>query len=232
MTPRILCIIPALNAENNLAGVVLGVRNELPGATVLIVDDGSTDETRMVARSVADTTIEFAENRGKGAALQAAFRHAVDNGFDAVITIDADGQHDPAFAPAMIEALNSADIVVGTREIGGRSVPPHRRIANLFSSWLTRVLSGAAIRDSQSGYRAIRTEVLRQVDARGSRYEFETDFLILAARRGFRFGEVPISTVYGTATPSHFRSIRDALRVVGVLWRHRSKAFRRKPGTA
>lgn len=226
MPPRILCVIPAYNAENNIAAVVLGIRNELPGATVLIVDDGSTDETRMVARSVADETIEFPENRGKGAALSAAFAHAVTNGYDAVLTIDADGQHDPAFATAMIDALRGADIVVGTREIGGRAVPPHRRVANLLSSWVTRVLSGAPIRDSQSGYRAIRTEVLRQVEARGSRYEFETDFLILAARRGFRFGEVPISTVYGTATPSHFRSVRDALRVIRVLWRHRTKAFR------
>jgi glycosyltransferase involved in cell wall biosynthesis len=226
MTSRILCIIPAYNAEANIADVVLGVRNVLPQATVLIVDDGSTDETRMVARSVGDETIEFEQNRGKGAALQAAFTFAVERGFDAVVTIDADGQHDPAFAPAMQTALDHADVVVGAREIGGRSVPAHRRVANLFSSWLTRVVSGASIHDSQSGYRAVRTEVLRQVHARGSRYEFETDFLILAARRGFRFTEVPISTVYGTATPSNFRAMRDAMRVLRVLWRHKGGVFR------
>jgi glycosyltransferase involved in cell wall biosynthesis len=226
MPSRVLCVIPAYNAENNIAGVVLGVRNALPDATVLIVNDGSTDETGMIARSVADDTVEFPENRGKGAGLQAAFDYAVDNGFDAVITIDADGQHDPAFAPAMIRALDDADVVVGTREISGRAVPIHRRFANMISSWLTRALSGARISDSQSGYRAMRTEVLRHVHARGERYEFETDFLILAARKGYRFGEVPISTVYGTATPSHFRSIRDAVRVLGVLWRHRRGVFR------
>lgn len=226
MASRILCIIPAYNAEANIAGVVLGVRNVLPEATVLIVDDGSTDETRMVARSVGDETIEFEHNRGKGAALQAAFAFAVERGYDAVFTIDADGQHDPAFAPAMVRALDHADVVVGTRDIGGRSVPPHRRVANLLSSWLTRVVSGASIRDSQSGYRAIRTEVLRHVHASGARYEFETDFLILAARKGFRFSEVPISTVYGTLTPSHFRAMRDALRVLRVLWRHKAGVFR------
>lgn len=226
MASRILCIIPAYNAEPNIAGVVLGVRNVLPDATVLIVDDGSTDETRMVARSVGDETIEFEQNRGKGAGLQAAFTFAVERGYDAVLTIDADGQHDPAFAPAMVRALDHADVVVGTREIGGRSVPPHRRVANLFSSWLTRVVSGVRIHDSQSGYRAIRTEVLRQVRARGERYEFEMDFLILAARRGFRFAEIPISTVYGTATPSNFRAMRDAVRVLRVLWRHKSGVFR------
>lgn len=226
MASRILCIIPAYNAEPNIAGVVLGVRNVLPEATILIVDDGSTDETRMVARSVGDETIEFEQNRGKGAALQVAFTFAVERGYDAALTIDADGQHDPAFAPAMVRALDHADVVVGTREIGGPSVPPHRRVANLFSSWLTRVVSGARIHDSQSGYRAIRTEVLRHVRARGDRYEFEMDFLILAARKGFRFAEVPISTVYGTATPSNFRAMRDAVRVLRVLWRHKSGVFK------
>jgi glycosyltransferase involved in cell wall biosynthesis len=226
MPPRVLCVIPAYNAENNLAGVVLGVRNALPDASVLIVNDGSSDETGMIARSVADDTIEFPENRGKGAGLQAAFDYAVEKAYDAVVTIDADGQHDPAFAPAMVRVLDDADIVVGTREISGRAVPIHRRFANMTSSWLTRVLSGARISDSQSGYRAIRTEVLRHVRARGDRYEFETDFLILAARKGYRFAEVPISTVYGTATPSHFRSIRDAMLVLRVLWRHRMGVFK------
>lgn len=223
---NVLCIIPAYNAEPTVAGVVLGVRNTLPDAQVLAVDDGSTDETRMVARAVADHTIEFQENKGKGAALKAAFDFAVERDFEAVLTIDADGQHDPAFAPAMIRALDNADIVVGTREIGGRSVPLHRRIANLISSAATRAVSGAQIHDSQSGYRAIRTEVLRNVNARGSRYEYEMDFIILAARRGYRVAGVPISTVYGTATPSNFRAIRDAVRVLRVLWRHKAGVFR------
>jgi glycosyltransferase involved in cell wall biosynthesis len=223
---KILCVIPAYNAEPNVAGVVLAVRNALPEAAILIVDDGSTDETLMVARSVADHTIEFPHNQGKGDALKAAFAFAVERDFDVVLTIDADGQHDPAFAPAMIRALEHADVVVGTREIGGRSVPIHRRIANLISSAATRAVSGARIHDSQSGYRAMRSEVLRNVDARGSRYEYEMDFIIVAARKGYRIGEVPISTVYGTATPSNFRAIRDAVRVLRVLWRHKAGVFR------
>jgi len=222
----VLCIIPAYNAEPTVAGVVVGVRNTLPDAEILVIDDGSTDETRMVARSVADHTIEFPGNQGKGAALKAAFDFAVERGFETVLTIDADGQHDPAFAPTMIRALDNADIILGTREIGGRSVPIHRRIANLISSAATRLVSGAQIHDSQSGYRAIRTEVLRNVSARGSRYEYEMDFIILAARKGYRIAEVPISTVYGTRTPSNFRAVRDAIRVLRVLWRHRAGAFR------
>ena len=171
----------------------------------------------MVARSVSDHTIEFDENQGKGVALRAAFAFAVEREFDAVLTIDADGQHDPAFAPAILRALDHADVVIGTREIGGRSVPFHRRAANLISSAVTRAVAGAEIRDSQSGYRAIRMEVLRHVRGRGSRFEFETDFLISAARKGFTFAAVPISTVYGTPTPSNFRPIRDAVRVLRVL---------------
>jgi glycosyltransferase involved in cell wall biosynthesis len=217
MPNKILCVIPAYNAEPTLASVVLRVRNALPDATILTVDDGSTDETRMIARSVSDHTIEFDENQGKGAALRAAFAFAVERGFDAVLTIDADAQHDPAFAPALVRALDHADVVIGTREIGGRAVPLHRRVSNLISSAVTRAVAGADIRDSQSGYRAVRTEVLRHVNARGKRYEFETDFLIMAARKGFRFAAVPISTVYGTPTASNFRPIRDAIRVLRVL---------------
>lgn len=226
MPVNVLCIIPAYEAEPTLATVVLGVRNVLPEAEILVVDDGSTDDTRMVARSVANHTIEFDRNRGKGAALQAAFAFAIEHDYDTVLTIDADGQHDPAFAPAMIRALDRADVVVGTREIAGRSVPAHRRVANVVSSAMTRAVSGASIQDSQSGYRAIRVEVLRHVRAQGTRFEFETDFLILAARRGFRLAEVPISTVYGTPTPSHFRAVRDAVRVLRVIWRHKTGVFK------
>lgn len=216
---KILCIVPAYNADPTLASVVLGLRNSLPAAKILGVDDGSTDDTRIVARSVCDHTIEFPRNQGKGAALQAAFAFALENGYDAVLVVDADGQHDPAFAPAIVAALENADIVIGTREIGGRSVPFHRRISNLISSAITRAVSRTRIRDSQSGYRAVRCAVLQAVHPRGNRYEFETEFLILAGRKGFRFAEVPISTVYGTATASNFRPIRDAIRVLKVLGR-------------
>jgi glycosyltransferase involved in cell wall biosynthesis len=218
-------IVPAYNAEPTLANVVKGVRRTLPKALIIGVDDGSTDGSGQLMKTVADETIEFAQNRGKGAALRAGFAAALKKGAAAVLTIDSDGQHDPAFATAIVGALDRADIVIGTRDLSGKAVPKHRRIANMISSAATRAVSGGKVRDSQSGYRAMKAEVLRKVDAVGDRYEFETDFIIRAARAGFTTVNVPISTIYGS--PSYFREFRDAWLVIKVLWRHRAGIFKR-----
>jgi glycosyltransferase involved in cell wall biosynthesis len=221
----LVVIVPAFNAEPTLANVVKGVRRTLPKAFIIGVDDGSTDGSAQLMRTVADETIEFPQNRGKGAALRAGFDSALKKGAAAVLTIDSDGQHDPAFATAIIGALDHADIVIGTRDLSGKAVPKHRRIANMISSAATRAVSGGKVRDSQSGYRAMKAEVLRKVDAVGDRYEFETDFIIRAARAGFTTVNVPISTIYGS--PSYFREFRDAWLVIKVLWRYRSGIFKR-----
>jgi glycosyltransferase involved in cell wall biosynthesis len=221
----LVVIVPAYNAEPTLATVIKGVRRNLPNALVVGVDDGSTDGSRQLLRTVADESIEFDKNRGKGAALRAGFDKALEKGAAAVLTIDSDGQHDPAFAPAIVGALDRADIVIGTRDLSAAGVPKHRRIANMISSFATRAVSGGKVRDSQSGYRAIKAEVLRKVQAVGDRYEYETDFIIRAARAGFTTVNVPISTIYGS--PSYFREFRDAWLVIKVLWRHKAGIFRR-----
>jgi dolichol-phosphate mannosyltransferase len=221
---KVVVVMPAYNAEGTLSPVVEGLRKSLPDAFIIGVDDGSPDGTGALLRAVCDKAIEFPVNRGKGAALQAAFAAALELGCDAVLTIDSDGQHDPVFAPAILAALATHHIAIGTRERAG-DMPKHRRLANFLSTSATRIVSGGAVRDSQSGYRAIRCEVLREVKAEGDRYEFETDFIIRAAHLGFTITNVPISTIYGPQ--SYFREFQDAMRVIGVLWAHRSGAFRR-----
>ena len=218
-------IVPAYNAEPTLGKVVQGIRRTLPGAWIIGVNDGSTDASGQLLKKVADETIDFEKNRGKGAALRAGFAAALKKGAAAVLTIDSDGQHDPAFAPAIVAALDRADIAIGTRDLSGQAVPKHRRIANMISSAATRAVSGGKVRDSQSGYRAFKAEVLRKVDAVGDRYEYETDFIIRAARAGFTTINIPISTIYGS--PSYFREFRDAWLVIKVLWRHRAGIFKR-----
>lgn len=225
MIEPLVVLVPAYNAEPTLANVVKGVRRNLPNALIIGIDDGSTDGSRKLLRTVVDETIEFDKNQGKGAALRAGFAKALERGASAVLTIDSDGQHDPAFAPAIVGALDRADIVIGTRDLSGAGVPKHRRIANMISSAATRAVSGGKVRDSQSGYRAMKAEVLRKVHAVGDRYEFETDFIIRAARAGFTTVNVPISTIYGS--PSYFREFRDAWLVIKVLWRHKAGIFRR-----
>jgi dolichol-phosphate mannosyltransferase len=225
MIEPLVAIVPAYNAEATAGGVVKDVKRHLPKAFVIGVDDGSTDGTRSVLRASCDEVIEFDKNQGKGAALRAAFKSAVEKGAAAVLTIDSDGQHDAAFAPAIVNALADADIVIGTRDLSGKQVPLHRKIANAISSAATRAVSGGAVRDSQSGYRAMKIEVLKKVNAIGDRYEFETDFIIRAARAGFTTKNVPISTIYGS--PSYFREFRDAWLVIKVLWRHKAGVLKR-----
>ncbi len=225
MTKSVAVILPAFNAEKTLSPVVRGLRKALPSAYIIGVNDGSADGTGALLRSVCDRTIEFPANRGKGAALQAGFAAALERDATSVLTIDSDGQHDPAFAPSILAALNASHIAIGTRDLAGGQMPKHRRVANFLSSAATRLVSGGAVNDSQSGFRAVRREVLEEVKATGDRYEFETDFIIRAAHAGFTITNVPISTIYGP--PSYFREFHDAMRVIGVLWGHRAGVFKK-----
>ena len=220
----VVCIIPALNAAPTLRRVIDGLRESLPGASIIGIDDGSTDATGSIMRDGCEVTESFAANRGKGAALRAAFGHAAILGATHVLTIDADGQHDPRCAPTLVAALDDADIVVGARTRTGTAMPLRRRISNAVSSAAISAVAGRPLPDTQCGYRAIRREVLDAVNAVGDRYEFETDFIIRAARSGFRISAVPIPTIYVPAEEggrSHFRECRDAARVVATIVRHR-----------
>lgn len=220
-----VCVLPAFDAGGTAATVVGALRRHVSGAFVVGVDDGSADATRSVLKRSCDHVISFDTNRGKGAALRAAFAFAAERfPRSAVLTLDADGQHDPAFAPRLLQALELADIVIGTREIGCPSVPPHRRLANMVSTAATRAVTRLRLTDSQSGFRALRAEVVAGVEANGDRYEYETDFIVRASHRGYRIAEVAVPTIYGP--PSHFREFKDSWRVARVLWSHRAAAFR------
>ena len=216
---HVVCVIPALNAAPTLPGVVAGLRESLPGSHIAVVDDGSMDGTHAVAESIVDETIRFTRNRGKGAALRAGFRAALDRGADVVLTIDADGQHDAAFAPALVEALGTADLAIGARDRRSPDMPAGRRLTNRMSAAAVGRCIGRTVEDAQSGYRAVRAAVLPYISPPGDRYEFETEFLILAGRRGYHIAYVPISTRYPAIVPSQFRPVRDSARIIGSLWR-------------
>jgi glycosyltransferase involved in cell wall biosynthesis len=219
VTDRVACVIPAYRAAQTLAQVVRLLRNALPKARVVVVDDGSPDATAAVAEDVADCTIRLAENRGKGAALRAGFAYVLRFDDEIVVTLDADGQHDPSYAPVLLAALNGYDVVIGQRVRSRSSMPLRRRMTNAMASIAIARLVGIRLEDTQSGFRAIRRSVLERVDARGDRYEFETDFLIRAGRAGFRVCNATIPTRYGTT--SHFRSVSDSARIVKTIWTHR-----------
>jgi len=218
VTGATVCVIPALNVESSVTAVIEGLRRSLPRAFIVGVDDGSSDATPSALRESCDRVVLFTKNRGKGAALRAGIAEALSLGGEVIVSLDADGQHDPAYAPALVAALDSADIVIGVRRRRATGMPLRRRVTNALSVAAARRLAGCDLPDPQSGFRAMRATVARTVDARGDRYEFETDFLLRAARAGFRVAAVPVPTIYGP--PSHFREMRDGLRVVATFCRH------------
>ncbi|MGQ0712427.1 MAG: glycosyltransferase family 2 protein [Gemmatimonadaceae bacterium] len=219
MRSRVTCVIPAFQAMHTLESVVHPLREALPSVRVMVVDDGSEDATSSVAERLADCTIRLGRNRGKGAALRAGFERALQLGDDVVLTVDADGQHDPAYAPMLVAALTEHDVAIGQRARAGSPMPLRRRMTNAMASLAIGRVAGVHLEDTQSGFRAMRRSVLERVHARGDRYEFETDFLIRAARAGFRVCNVRIPTVYGA--PSHFRSLSDSARILRTIWEHR-----------
>jgi glycosyltransferase involved in cell wall biosynthesis len=216
----VACVIPAFDAAGTLAAVASGLRASLPHAMLIAVDDGSSDHTYDVAQGICDRVVRLDVNHGKGAALRAGFAVALDACVSAIVTIDADGQHDPARAPELVAALADADVVIGTRERSRGTMPFGRRVTNALASAAVGAIVGIAVPDAQSGYRAMRRQVLESSHASGDRYEYETELLIEAVRAGFRLASVDVPTVYGA--PSHFRAWNDSLSVVRTIWRHRA----------
>jgi len=223
MTPRVACVIPAYDAAATVGVVARGVRAAVPDAFVIGVDDGSRDATRAALETTCDVVVAHARNAGKGAALRAGFAIALARDAAHVLTIDADGQHDPAAAPALLAALEEADLAIGARARGA-AMPFGRRVTNALASAAVSRIVGARVPDPQSGFRAVRRIVLERVRAAGDRYEYETEFLIAAGVAGFRIAAVPIATTYGA--PSHFRAFRDSARVVRAIWRQRAAGAR------
>ncbi len=223
----VCAIIPAYNAESTLAQVIEDVRAQVPD--IIVVDDGSDDDTAKVATEAGGVHVLRHEiNRGKGDALKTGFACAAENGFRTAITLDADGQTDPAQIPRMLEAYNNerADVVVGSRLEQFEGIRWYRQLSNATSSFLVSKLAGCRIEDTQSGYRIIDVNVWQNIPPRASRYEAESEFLVDACRRGYKVMSVRISTprVDGVST-THFSNLRDTLRFVRLFVKI---AFRRK----
>ena len=213
---KVAALVPAYQAAAHLGEVLLRIADLADPPDVLVVDDGSRDGTATVARTFGARVISFAGNRGKGHALLAGFRELAEH--DAVITLDADGQHPPECIPAFVAAAEAgADVVLGRRRFGPE-MPALRRWANAFSSSWATGIAGQPISDSQCGYRLYRREVLALVPVTPGRYEVESEMAVRAARLGFRVTEIEIPTVYAEEQ-SHIRIHRDVPRIFGMLAR-------------
>jgi glycosyltransferase involved in cell wall biosynthesis len=186
---------------------------------VLVVDDGSTDDSAEAAeRAGADRVLRHAGNRGKGAALATAFAFAVERGARAVLTLDADGQHDPAEIGRLLKAhAQKPDaLVIGVRSFSPVDMPRRSRVGNRISTWWISRFAGRLHADTQSGFR-VYPRALFGVRLRSTRFETETELLLHAARRGIALVEVPIATLYGPDRVTHFHGFRDTLRVIRLV---------------
>jgi glycosyltransferase involved in cell wall biosynthesis len=216
-------IIPAYQAARSVGDVVRSCIDEANIAGIIVIDDGSTDATGNEALAAGAEVLVHEVNRGKGAALVTGFEAASRYGWDAAITIDADGQHSPHHIASFISrfAESRADVIIGTRQRAHTAMPLRRRISNSASSAVLSRLAGARITDSQSGYRLMSRRIWEQFKFVRTRYDMESELLVKAGRAGFRIEEIPIETVYGEEQ-SHFHPLRDTFRIVRVflgLWR-------------
>ncbi|HET9939808.1 MAG TPA: glycosyltransferase family 2 protein [Candidatus Eisenbacteria bacterium] len=215
---KLVSVIPARDAAGTIGDVVRSLRAKFPESEVVVVDDGSTDETGARARDAGAVVVKHEVKLGKGAALQSGFDEALRRGADAVLALDADGQHDVNAAPGLIAALTDADLVIGSRERDRTGMPWLRRKTNDVTTWWTSYLAGQRVPDSQSGYRAIKAPVIRAVRPVSRRFEYESEFLVRAARQGFRIGQAPIPTLYN-APGSHIHPVRDTMRFIRLVLR-------------
>jgi glycosyltransferase involved in cell wall biosynthesis len=235
---RVLALIPAHDEAPRIAAVVRGAELHLP---VLVVDDGSSDATARVAREAGAEVLEQRPNAGKGTALRAGFRHALEAGYDGALTLDGDGQHDPAEIPAFLAAFATAaprprptgqpsgdaaarrpDLVVGQRDFS--HMPPARRLANTVGGQAFSWAVGTHVPDNQSGYRLVGRRLMEASLASSEHgFEFEVEILATCIANGWPIAWVPIRTIYAGG-PSHiqpaaharhfFRAVAAARRTV------------------
>ena len=206
----VCALIPAFNEAATIAEVVTGVRPHVQA--VVVVDDGSADETASRAEAAGARVIRHAENRGKGHAVRSGLAQILALDFSHVLLMDGDGQHRPEDVPKMLQAARErdADLVVGARIFDKAQMPRSRYYSNTIGSRALSSFIGSPIEDSQSGFRLIRCDILRGLTLTATGYEIETEMLIKLARRGARMVSVPVTLHYGAK--SKLRPIRDTTR--------------------
>ncbi len=213
-----LVLVPAYNAADHLPELIARTRKYVCDNNLLIIDDGSTDNTAVILKAQGVNYISYPQNRGKGSALMTGFRYAVDGGFRSVLTMDADLQHLPEEIPRFYALDNGHRLLLGTRRISLNDMPLGRWLSNSMTSLIISVFSDQPIRDSQSGFRLIPIDMLMMLKLKTLRYDFESEMLLKAASLGFAVVPVPISTVYA-GSRSHINPPADTVRFVRQVLR-------------
>jgi glycosyltransferase involved in cell wall biosynthesis len=208
--------VPAYQEEARVASTVRRVQEY--ASDVVVIDDGSSDRTADVAEEAGAIVLRHDGNRGKGVALQTGFAYVREQGFELVITLDADGQHDPAAIPDFLATYEQTGfpVLIGNRMGDKLNMPLVRRWTNMFMSWLLSRQIGQRVPDTQCGYRLYRCAVIPLVSSEAPGYAAESEILFHLARGGAKMGAVPLSAIYNDEE-SKIHPVRDTIRFFAFL---------------
>ncbi len=219
MNPEILIAIPAYNEADFIGRVLCDIKKKYPHLKVLVVNDGSTDGTRRVLQKSGVSFIEHSTNIGKGQAILTAVQYAKKSGYDWILTLDADGQHDVSRISRFINKIKSDrwDVILGNRMGHRHLMPLHRVLSNGITSIIVSLCSGGPrIKDSQCGFRAIRLGRIQTRHFRQKGFQFESEMLLKLPRLGARITHVSISTIYADENSS-MALVGDTLKFIRLI---------------
>jgi glycosyltransferase involved in cell wall biosynthesis len=220
---EVLGIIPAFNEEQRIEPVVRGALEHIP---ILVIDDGSRDGTASAAEQAGAQVLQQVPNQGKGAALRRGFQAALDAEYQAVITLDADGQHDPAEIPNFLAVYQAGnpDLIIGKRDFD--QIPHVRRLANSLGRWSFSWAVGQPVEDNQSGYRLLNRRMMEAVmNSQESGFEFEVEMIVTCIQAGYVLEWVPIQTIYG-GEGSHIHPLRHTVEFTRLVLETRRRMKR------
>ncbi|OIO38642.1 MAG: hypothetical protein AUJ75_02525 [Candidatus Omnitrophica bacterium CG1_02_49_10] len=208
---KVCVLIPTYNDQETIGNLVAEVRQK--GMDAIVIDDGSTDLSSDRAREEGAIIIKHERNQGKGRALRDGFSFAVKNGYDAVITMDADGQHSSNDIDMFLQkgAEKAIDVIIGDRMSKTKNMPLIRNAANRLMSSFISFVTGDAVPDTQCGFKFIKRGVLEKLELFSEKFEIDSEILLKSSKLGFRIHSVPIDTIYKDEE-SRIKPIRDTLR--------------------
>ena len=213
---KICIVIPTYNEAKAIAGIIRRIRQQ--ELEVVVVDDGSQDNTSEIAKDNGAIVLRNLINEGKGASLAKGFCYALSRDFEAVITMDGDGQHLPEEIPYFVRlaTYSNSGILIGNRMLKRKNMPYVRLFTNKFMSWLISLAAGQSVPDTQCGFRLIKRQVLERIDLKTSKYETESEIIIQASRLGFKIESIPVKSIY-EGEKSQINPVVDTLRFIRFI---------------